>query len=237
MKRGRAASGSPSPSPTPASASARQQQANLFSNFSQANPSIAAKYGGTGLGLSLSQNLCRLMGGRSRSRAKSGKGAASPFICRPMLDGIATVDDDSMLKDADRRNAHTQAGPMPALAAMRAGRIASTRRSCWSTTTARFLELAERLLLKEGYSPISTDAPEAVLQIARTVRPAAIFLDVVMPGLNGWDVLHTLRSDPVTVQDPGRHAERAGRPAAGPRAWRRHDNHQAARPATSSRPH
>ena len=55
-----------------------------------------------------------------------------------------------------------------------------------------FLELAERLLLKEGYSPISTDAPQSALQIARTVRPAAIFLDILMPGLNGWDVLATL---------------------------------------------
>ncbi len=65
-----------------------------------------------------------------------------------------------------------------------------------------FLDLAERLLSKEGYSPIATDAPESVLQIARTVRPAAIFLDIMMPGLNGWDVLATLRSDPVTAKIP-----------------------------------
>jgi CheY-like chemotaxis protein len=65
-----------------------------------------------------------------------------------------------------------------------------------------FLELAERLMLKEGYSPILTDAPESALQIARTVRPVAIFLDVMMPGLNGWDVLHTLQSDVATAAIP-----------------------------------
>src|SRR5690606_22303479 len=46
-----------------------------------------------------------------------------------------------------------------------------------------FLELAERLLIKEGFSPIATDAPESVLQVARTVRPAAILIDILMPGL------------------------------------------------------
>ena len=65
-----------------------------------------------------------------------------------------------------------------------------------------FLELAERLLQKEGYSAIATDAPESVLQIARTVRPAAIMIDILMPGLNGWDVINTLKSDPVTARIP-----------------------------------
>ena len=65
-----------------------------------------------------------------------------------------------------------------------------------------FLELAERLLVKEGFSPISTDEPQMVLQIARTVKPKAILLDVLMPGLNGWDVLDTLKSDPATASIP-----------------------------------
>ena len=52
----------------------KEQQNALFSNFSQANPSIAAKYGGTGLGLSLSQNLCRLMGGKITIESELGQG-------------------------------------------------------------------------------------------------------------------------------------------------------------------
>jgi signal transduction histidine kinase len=49
----------------------------LFNKFVQANARIASKYGGTGLGLSLSQNLCRLMGGEitveSRLGARRGR--------------------------------------------------------------------------------------------------------------------------------------------------------------------
>jgi CheY-like chemotaxis protein len=58
------------------------------------------------------------------------------------------------------------------------------------------------MLIKEGYSPISTDAPESVLQVARTVRPAVILVDVLMPGLDGWDVVATLKSDPATAGIP-----------------------------------
>jgi CheY-like chemotaxis protein len=58
------------------------------------------------------------------------------------------------------------------------------------------------MLIKEGFSPVCTDAPESVLQIARTVMPTAILIDIQMPGLNGWDVLDTLRSDPVTTSIP-----------------------------------
>ncbi|MET3899880.1 CheY-like chemotaxis protein [Devosia sp. UYZn731] len=65
-----------------------------------------------------------------------------------------------------------------------------------------FLELAKRLFLKEGYAPICTDAPQSALQIARTVKPAAIFLDILMPGFDGWDVLAALKSDPATAAIP-----------------------------------
>ncbi len=44
----------------------------LFSNFSQASPAITIKFGGTGLGLSLSQNLCRMMGGGIRVESEEG---------------------------------------------------------------------------------------------------------------------------------------------------------------------
>jgi signal transduction histidine kinase len=47
----------------------------LFQNFGQADRSIASKYGGTGLGLSLSQKLCALMGGGISVTSEVGKGS------------------------------------------------------------------------------------------------------------------------------------------------------------------
>jgi signal transduction histidine kinase len=47
----------------------------LFENFNQGDPSTASKYGGTGLGLALSQNLCRLMGGTISVESVLGRGS------------------------------------------------------------------------------------------------------------------------------------------------------------------
>jgi CheY-like chemotaxis protein len=65
-----------------------------------------------------------------------------------------------------------------------------------------FLELAERLLLKEGFSAISTNLPRSVRQLARTVKPDAILLDILMPDFDGWAVLEALQRDPVTASIP-----------------------------------
>jgi signal transduction histidine kinase len=47
----------------------------LFTNFTQADASIAARYGGTGLGLALSRKLCRLMGGDISAESAPGRGS------------------------------------------------------------------------------------------------------------------------------------------------------------------
>ncbi|HEX9491133.1 MAG TPA: ATP-binding protein [Stellaceae bacterium] len=49
--------------------------AKLFNNFTQAEPDTASKYGGTGLGLALSQKLCQLMGGEILAESEPGRGS------------------------------------------------------------------------------------------------------------------------------------------------------------------
>jgi signal transduction histidine kinase len=58
----------------------REALTRLFTNFTQAGPAIAGKYGGTGLGLALSRRLCRLMGGDIS--AESAPGGGSCFTLR-----------------------------------------------------------------------------------------------------------------------------------------------------------
>jgi signal transduction histidine kinase/ActR/RegA family two-component response regulator len=194
-----------------------EQLQALFNNFTQASSKIAAVYGGTGLGLSLSQNLCRLMGGRIDVESELGKGsrftihlpagvgesqseahAASDQArpSEPVVFGLEGPQPDDEKADVTGRRAGF------AGLGGHSGDGAKRDRLLVIDDDRSFLELAERLFIKEGYMPICTDAPQSALQIARTVKPTAIFLDILMPGFDGWDVLAALKADPSTADIP-----------------------------------
>ena len=188
----------------------QEQQKVLFSNFTQASSKIAAVYGGTGLGLSLSQNLCRLMGGRIEIESEPGKGSLFTIRLPAQVEQAAAEPITSALPLPLRPKQAGFPGEAEADEAA-AGRAGTSRDAIIPDQRPRllvvdddrsFLELAERLFAREGYTPICTDAPQSALQIARTVKPAAIFLDILMPGFDGWDVLAALKADPVTADIP-----------------------------------
>jgi two-component system phosphate regulon response regulator PhoB len=60
------------------------------------------------------------------------------------------------------------------------------------------VEIIEYNFQKEGYTVLSTTNGEKGLELARSKRPAAIILDLMLPGLDGLEVAKRLRQDPTT---------------------------------------
>ncbi len=74
-------------------------------------------------------------------------------------------------------------------------------------------ELMARYLETEGFAVATASDGDEGLRLARQIRPAAITLDVEMPGMDGWDVLERLKADRVLADTPvimltGRGSER-----------------------------
>jgi adenylate cyclase len=57
-------------------------------------------------------------------------------------------------------------------------------------------DLMRRYLAKEGFDVVTAADGAEGLELARQLRPALITLDVLMPGLDGWSVLQSLKSAP-----------------------------------------
>ena len=164
-----------------------EQTAKLFQAFTQADGSTMRKYGGTGLGLALSRKFCVMMGGDINVESVSGKG--STFTVRlpgdiENYDGEATS--IRMRLPGRRRDLPRETGSVPP-----SGRVIL----CIDDDHAVH-ELMERLASREGYGFVSAGNGEEGLKLASEKQPDVITLEVALPGIDGWTVLKSLKSDP-----------------------------------------
>ena len=161
----------------------KAQMSRLFHAFSQVSESTRRKYGGTGLGLAISKRFCEMLGGDITAESRHGMGSA--FTLRLPIRA-----------EAPKPEAAFSAAPKEEAA--REG--AMTVLVIDDEHAAR--NLMKRFLTKEGFSVVTAASGEEGLQLARTVRPDIITLDVMMPGMDGWAVLLVLKGDPGLADIP-----------------------------------
>lgn len=68
--------------------------------------------------------------------------------------------------------------------------------------SATIVALLSRMLRQNGYTVLEAEDAEKGLEIARTQSPELIFLDIVLPGMDGFAALRQLRRDPLTRDIP-----------------------------------
>lgn len=158
------------------------QLSGLFQAFAQADAGTTRKYGGTGLGLALSRSFCRLMGGDLQVRSEPGKGSVFS-VTLPAEVSDATSKKGRPERSSSRRE---QQGPLILVID--------------DDENAR--ELAERALTNEGYRVALAANGEQGLEVANRIKPSLILLDVIMPGLDGWAVLSSLKQHAQLRQIP-----------------------------------
>jgi len=156
----------------------------LFQPFTQADASTTRKYGGTGLGLTISQRYSRLMGGDIR--VESGLGEGTLFTCW-LPAAPQDVIDTTMWMDTSPGTAEDEGGEISILLI---------------DDEAFNRELMERYVAKTGWTVAYADSGPEGLRLARKLRPKVICLDILMPSMDGWSVLSALKNDPELADIP-----------------------------------
>ncbi len=64
------------------------------------------------------------------------------------------------------------------------------------------LQVLHQTLDGRGYKLLAAKNGETALTIARRVNPSLILLDIMMPGIDGYEVCRTLKGDPETEEIP-----------------------------------
>ncbi len=160
-----------------------EQVGKIFEAFSQADSTTTRDYGGTGLGLTITRRLCRMMGGDVTVESTPGKGSTFTILL-PMSQAAPT--------EADPGTVHTP--PESARTPQNTVLVIDDEDS------AR--ELIARQLTGTGLHIVGAASGEEGLRLARELLPVAITLDVVMPHMDGWAVLSALKADPRTADIP-----------------------------------
>ncbi|MCC9656151.1 PAS domain S-box protein [Rhodopirellula halodulae] len=164
------------------------QQSQLFQPFSQGDSSVSRTFGGTGLGLTISQRLAEMLGGEISFRSQLGEGSTFT-LC-------VSTGDLTDVELVDHRDDHHEA-----VAALAGSSDATISLDCYALIVddrrdIRFL--SKRILTKAGATVDECeDGQQAVDTVIRCMEedncPDVIVLDMQMPTLDGYATAKKLR--------------------------------------------
>ncbi len=180
----------------------KDKQQVIFEAFQQADGTTSRKYGGTGLGLTISRELSHLLGGEIQLVSAENQG--STFIIYVPIGSSEQVQKDE------------EQGTFEAKLAALAQQYEKNEKKAESAETgeehfsvkektvliieddADFAGVLGQLAEDYGLESVICEDGEKGLEYARKYRPSAIILDVGLPGINGWEVMEKLKDDPRT---------------------------------------
>ena len=167
-----------------------QEMETIFQDFVQVDTSTTRRFGGTGLGLVVTQRFCEMMGGEITVESASGKGSQFtvhlPAEPRNDTPSIPPGVPERKVPSVPPRGEHGN----------------PVRRALVIDDDAEARELVSRCLQHEGYGAMTAACGAEGLALARERHPSIIVLDIIMPGMDGWEVLRTLKEDPATADIP-----------------------------------
>ncbi|MEK7989440.1 MAG: response regulator [Thiotrichaceae bacterium] len=150
----------------------KDQKSKMFKAFSQADASTTRKYGGTGLGLVISKRFSEMMGGNISFESEHDKGTTF-FVQMPI-----NYDEKEKKLDIIQHDI-----------------LKGANRVLVIDDDSSVREYLHYQLTQLGHQVVTAASGKQGLLLAQEYSPDVIILDVMMPEMDGWTVLSTLKED------------------------------------------
>ncbi|WP_313513916.1 response regulator [Sphingobacterium sp.] len=186
----------------------QEKQQLIFEAFQQADGSTRRQYGGTGLGLSISREIARLLQGELTVESSPGKGSCFTLSLPLDFVGVEQIDVQNegpiaSINQALGNSTVAPGIPIPQFIPDDRGEISPGDKVILIVEDdAAFAKMVMHYAKSAGYKAIAVGRGDVAMEAALQFSPKAILLDIVLPQMDGWQVLEGLKSNPVTRPIP-----------------------------------
>ncbi|EKF73600.1 sensor histidine kinase/respose regulator [Alcanivorax hongdengensis A-11-3] len=180
-----------------------EKQKLIFEAFQQADGTTSRKYGGTGLGLTISRELARLLGGEI-SLYSDGEGQGATFMFYVPIgnaDTVVQLDENELDSDVGA-NAEAHTAATAPVDGANEDYVVREKTVLVVEDDEDFAGVLVELAADYGLESHVCSDGESGLEYASHYRPSAIILDIGLPGIDGWEVMEKLKADPRTQDIP-----------------------------------
>ncbi|MEM7179292.1 MAG: response regulator [Spirochaetota bacterium] len=180
---------------------AAEKQEIIYESFQQADGSISREYAGTGIGLAVAKKLIELHQGSIHLSSEIGKGSTFCFTM-PVAENIENVKKQQPTAyKALLRDTSQQDSPVVAEVAEKVF-APNTKTVVIIDDEPMNLQVLKNQLGLQKYRVLATDNGQECLQLLETEKPDLLLVDLMMPRMNGYEVVEAVRKKYNPVQLP-----------------------------------